>query len=45
MPYQYSVFFYDFSSFREINELLLVTDVLITDYSSVCFEYALLNKP
>lgn len=45
IPYQYSDFFYDFSSFREINELLLVTDVLITDYSSVCFEYALLNKP
>ncbi|MCU9589578.1 CDP-glycerol glycerophosphotransferase family protein [Bacillus velezensis] len=43
--YQYSDFFYDFSSFREINELLLVTDILITDYSSVCFEYALLNKP
>ncbi|UHH07974.1 CDP-glycerol glycerophosphotransferase family protein [Bacillus subtilis] len=45
IPYQYSDFFYDFSSFREINELLLVTDILITDYSSVCFEYALLNKP
>src|SRR5699024_6152088 len=30
---------------REINDLLLVTDILITDYSSVCFEYALLNKP
>nr|WP_261379696.1 CDP-glycerol glycerophosphotransferase family protein [Bacillus paralicheniformis] len=45
IPYQYSDFFYDFSSFREINELLLVTDILVTDYSSVCFEYALLNKP
>jgi CDP-ribitol ribitolphosphotransferase len=45
IPYQYSDFFYDFSSFREINELLLVTDILVTDYSSVCFEFALLNKP
>src|SRR5699024_2405169 len=45
IPYQYRDFFYDFSSFREINDLLLVTDLLITDYSSVCFEYALLNKP
>src|SRR5699024_4443325 len=44
IPYQYRDFFYDFSSFREINDLLLVTDLLITDYSSVCFEYALLNK-
>src|SRR5699024_1632447 len=44
-PYQYRYFFYDFRSFREIHDLLLVTDLLITDYSSVCFEYALLNKP
>lgn len=45
IPYEYSDFFYDFSEFREINDLLLVTDILITDYSSVCFEFALLNKP
>ncbi len=29
---------------REINDLLFVTDVLITDYSSVIFEYSLLNR-
>lgn len=45
IPYEYSNFFIDFSDYREINDLLLVTDVLITDYSSVCFEFALLNKP
>lgn len=45
IPYQYRDFFYDFSDFREINDLLLVTDLLITDYSSVCFEFALLHKP
>lgn len=45
IPYEYIDFFYDFSDFREINDLLLVTDILITDYSSVCFEYALLDKP
>lgn len=45
IPYEYSDFFYDFSSYREINDLLFITDVLITDYSSVCFEYALLNRP
>ena len=33
------------SNYREINNLLLVTDTLITDYSSVIFEYAFLNKP
>src|SRR5699024_9537106 len=45
IPYEYSDFFYDLSDYREINDLLLVTDVLITDYSSVCFEFALLKKP
>lgn len=45
IPEEYRNFFYDFSSYREINDLLLITDILITDYSSVCFEFALLNKP
>lgn len=45
IPYQYSDFFYDFSEYREINDLLFITDILITDYSSVCFEFALLKKP
>lgn len=45
IPYDYADFFHDFSDFREINDLLLVTDILITDYSSVCFEFALLEKP
>lgn len=45
IPYEYNDFFIDFSDYREINDLLLVTDILITDYSSVCFEFALLNKP
>ncbi len=31
--------------YREINDLLLVTDLLITDYSSVIFEYSFLKKP
>lgn len=35
----------DLTSFPEINHLLLVTDLLITDYSSVIFEYALLKRP
>lgn len=45
IPKKYDDFFYDFSSYREINDLLFITDLLITDYSSVCFEFALLNKP
>lgn len=35
----------DFSDYREINDLLFVTDILITDYSSVIFEYAFLKRP
>ncbi len=45
IPYQYNDFFYDLSYYREINDLLFITDILITDYSSVCFEFALLKKP
>ena len=42
---KYKDFYYDFSSYRDINDLLMITDVLITDYSSVIFDYALLDKP
>lgn len=33
------------SSYPDINTLLIVADCLVTDYSSVIFEYCLLNKP
>ena len=35
----------DYSSFPNINDLLRVTDLLITDYSSVIYEYALFRRP
>ena len=38
-------FAYDFSKFREVNDLLFVTDILVTDYSSLIFDYCLLKKP
>lgn len=38
-------FFLDLSSYRDINELLLVTDILVTDYSSVIFDYYLTGRP
>ncbi|WP_121610998.1 CDP-glycerol glycerophosphotransferase family protein [Mesobacillus foraminis] len=38
-------FVYDFSDYQNINELFFVTDLLITDYSSLPFEFSLLNKP
>lgn len=36
-------FFLNMTQERDINDLLLVTDILITDYSSVIFEAALLD--
>jgi CDP-glycerol glycerophosphotransferase (TagB/SpsB family) len=35
----------DVSDHPDINELLLVSDVLVTDYSSVIYEFALLGRP
>ena len=35
----------DLSFIRDVNDLLLAADVLVTDYSSVIFEYFLLEKP
>lgn len=35
----------DASGERELNELLTAADVLVTDYSSSIFEYALLQRP
>lgn len=36
---------YDLSSANDINELFLMSDILITDYSSVYFDYANLKRP
>ncbi len=35
----------DLSKERDINELMIITDILVTDYSSVIFEYGLIEKP
>ncbi len=42
---KYRGFFIDLSESRDINDLLLVTDILVTDYSSVIFDYLFVNKP
>ena len=42
---KYKDFYFDLSEYRDINDLLIVSDILITDYSSVIFDYVLLNKP
>ncbi|HCX63923.1 MAG TPA: teichoic acid biosynthesis protein F, partial [Eubacteriaceae bacterium] len=35
----------DASSFEDINDLYLVSDILVTDYSSVFFDYGVLKRP
>ena len=42
---QYGDFIYEFNEHQDIAELYLVSDILITDYSSVMFDYSLLKRP
>ncbi len=42
---KYKDFVIDVSKVDDINELYLITDLLITDYSSVFFDFANLKKP
>lgn len=35
----------DVSDYPDINELMLVSDILVTDYSSAIYEFALLGRP
>src|SRR5699024_5872175 len=42
---KYPGFVINVSGNYNINHLLVITDILITDYSSIPFEFSLLNKP
>jgi CDP-glycerol glycerophosphotransferase len=42
---QHKGFVYNVSSVDDVNELYIVSDVLVTDYSSVLFDYANLQRP
>ena len=35
----------DVSGYGDINDILTISDILVTDYSSVIFDYFLLNRP
>lgn len=45
IPAKYADRLIDFSSFPDTNDLLHVTDILITDYSSIIYEFSLLDRP
>ncbi len=45
IPEEYSDRIIDLTPSKNINDLYYVTDIMITDYSSAYFEYALLQKP
>lgn len=45
IPEQYNDFARDFTDTMAIDELLCVSDICISDYSSLVFEYSLFEKP
>ena len=42
---KYEGWVYDVSTYPDINDLYIVSDILITDYSSVFFDYSILKRP
>jgi len=42
---KYEGFVYNVSDYDDINDLYIIADLLITDYSSVFFDYANLKRP
>ncbi len=40
-----NAFVFDLGSYRSIEDLYLISDMMITDYSSAMFDYVLLDKP
>ncbi len=45
IPEAYKERILDATDYREVNDILFIIDVLITDYSSIIYETALLRKP
>ncbi|MDK9844886.1 CDP-glycerol glycerophosphotransferase family protein [Staphylococcus equorum] len=45
IPKKYENYLIDVHDYTEVNDLLFVSDLLISDYSSIIYEFALLKKP
>lgn len=45
LQHGYEDFVFDVTDYYDVNHLLLVTDILITDYSSVPCEFSIFHKP
>jgi CDP-ribitol ribitolphosphotransferase len=45
IPEELAGFAFDVSDHPDINELMLVSDLLVTDYSSAIYEFSLLGRP
>lgn len=42
---QYDEFVRDVSAYPEVNDLMIAADILITDYSAIAFDFAILCRP
>ena len=45
MGVKFDEFVRDCSSYPEVNDLMIAADILISDYSSIIFDYAILERP
>ena len=45
IPEKYKDYIADAAQYREVNDILFITDLLITDYSSIIYEFSLLRRP
>lgn len=45
IPREYEQYFVDVSDMREVNDILFITDILISDYSSLVYEFAVFKRP
>lgn len=45
IPPEYKDYIIDATSYREVNDILFIVDCLITDYSSIIYEFSLLRRP